>query len=215
MAKKVDNTTPEPAGALTLGVMCRRRHEYKATGLSVRRSDGHCAVCQRLAARARYRANPVIENARAIERRRRNIDRYRLKEARGRDRNRETLRARDRDLKRRRRREGETRPYHREYYKRNSIKIRLRTRLYKAFRAYSQGGKVKRADEYGVDYLAIMTHLGPCPGSGDWHIDHVRPLASFDFDDPKQVVEAFAPSNHQWLPAQENREKHDKWVVSA
>lgn len=45
-----------------------------------------------------------------------------------------------------------------------------------------------------------------------WHIDHVRPCASFDLSDPVQQRECFHYSNLQPLFAQENREKSDKWV---
>jgi hypothetical protein len=90
---------------------------------------------------------------------------------------------------------------------------RLRSRLYVAFKDYSAKGKCKRADEYGIDYQAICEHLGPCPGKReDYHIDHIRPLCSFDFDELSQVREAFAPENHQWLTAEENLRKGDKYV---
>ena len=85
---------------------------------------------------------------------------------------------------------------------------RLRSRLGNALRLYAKGGKVCRSDEYGVNYQAIIDHLGPCPGERDaWHIDHVVPLSSFDLDDPGQVREAFAPANHQWLTQAENLRK--------
>lgn len=59
-----------------------------------------------------------------------------------------------------------------------------------------------------------VVNLGPRPGSGqEWHIDHIRPLASFDLDDSEQVRQAFAPENHQWLPAKDNLSKGAKYEV--
>jgi len=64
------------------------------------------------------------------------------------------------------------------------------------------------SDEYGIDYEAIVKHLGPCPGE-DWWIDHIIPVAAFNFDDHDEVRAAFAPENHQWLPKIENIRKSD------
>jgi hypothetical protein len=103
--------------------------------------------------------------------------------------------------------------YAREYYKRNSIKIRLRNRLYRALKDYMAGGKVKSSSKYGINYVAIIIYLGPQPtGFDKWHIDHIRPLSSFDFNDPQQIKEAFSPQNHQWLKARDNLIKHDKYA---
>jgi hypothetical protein len=83
----------------------------------------------------------------------------------------------------------------------------LRSRLHVAFRRAALD-KAMPANEYGIDYKAIFNHIGPCPGKhGEWHIDHVRPLRSFDLSDPAQVRLAFAPENHQWLPAKDNLRK--------
>lgn len=92
------------------------------------------------------------------------------------------------------------------------LKEILKSELLHAFKAYSVGGKRKHARQYGIDYDAILAHLGPCPGKRrEYHIDHVFPLSIFDFDDPRQVKAAFAPKNHQWLPARENLSKQDKY----
>jgi hypothetical protein len=84
---------------------------------------------------------------------------------------------------------------------------RLRARL----RGVVRAGVSSRAKTYGVDWAAILEHLGPCPGNpADYHVDHVIPLSSFDLTDPEQVRLAFAPSNHQWLTSTENLKKSDK-----
>ena len=89
-----------------------------------------------------------------------------------------------------------------------AFRRRLRSRLSHAFAQLSTVGKAKTSDEYGINYTAILQHLGPCPGTREqWHIDHIRPLASFDWDDPNTPRLAFAPDNHQWLRAEENLSK--------
>lgn len=46
------------------------------------------------------------------------------------------------------------------------------------------------------------------PGAlSDYEIDHLRPLASYDMDDPQQMRAAFAADNHQWMRAGRNRSK--------
>jgi len=94
------------------------------------------------------------------------------------------------------------------------VKMRLRHRLREAFKRYSRNGKTMASKDYGIDYDAIFEHIGPCPGIiTDYHIDHIRPLCLFDFDDLEQVKLAFAPENHQWLRKEENLAKHCSIVV--
>lgn len=47
----------------------------------------------------------------------------------------------------------------------------------------------------------------------EWHIDHIRPLVSFDLSDPAQQKIAFHFSNLQPLWAKENRSKGARWVA--
>lgn len=89
-----------------------------------------------------------------------------------------------------------------------AILYRLRWRVRDAVNSYSESGKIKSADEYGIDYKAIIRHLGKCPGElSDYHIDHIKPLKLFNLNDPEQIKLAFAPENHQWLTIEENLKK--------
>lgn len=82
----------------------------------------------------------------------------------------------------------------------------LRSRLTQAFKSYAKNGKVKPAKDYGIDYQAIIEHLGPRPS--DKHVvDHIVPLKAFNFDLRTHVKAAFAPENHQWLLPKKNGEK--------
>jgi hypothetical protein len=45
---------------------------------------------------------------------------------------------------------------------------------------------------------------------GSWHIDHIKPCSSFDFNDPQQQYECFHWTNTQPLRASENRSKGSK-----
>lgn len=93
----------------------------------------------------------------------------------------------------------------------NDQNYRTRNSLRKRFHAATKK-KVKLSSKYGINFEAIISHLGPCPGNPkDYHIDHIVPLASFDFTDPIQIKVAFAPINHQWLLKEKNLSKSDKY----
>lgn len=69
--------------------------------------------------------------------------------------------------------------------------------------------------DYNINYKAIIEYLGPKPQDGEYHIDHMFPLFAFDFNNPKHIEKAFAPENHQWLKAEENLKKHNKYDKKA
>ena len=51
-------------------------------------------------------------------------------------------------------------------------------------------------------------------GLRGWHIDHIKPCASFDLTDPKQQEECFNYSNMQPLWCHENWAKGDKLLFN-
>jgi len=117
----------------------------------------------------------------------------------------------------------------REYYERvikkspdAMIKKRLRRRVRQAFNTHMKTKKIRKSDEYGIDYELIINNLKPFPSDiQKYDIDHIRCLASFNFinDDGiiniNEIKKAFEPTNHQWLLSEENLKKsiEDKKLV--
>jgi len=89
-----------------------------------------------------------------------------------------------------------------------NIKKRLRRNLRQALNHYSKTGKIYNSKKYGVNYKEIIEHLEPFPEDvSKYHIDHIKPLCLFNFNNLEEVKKAFAPENHQWLTIEENLKK--------
>ena len=89
----------------------------------------------------------------------------------------------------------------------------MRCRLNHAIIDYTKDGKIKKSKEYEIDYEAIIEHLKPFPKDrGEYHIDHIIPLVSFNLNKPEEVKLAFAPGNHQWLLVKDNQSKGAKII---
>ena len=101
----------------------------------------------------------------------------------------------------------------REYVKKNQqayIRKKVRTLILHGMKNYGNG-KTCSSKTYGLDIEAIARQLKEKPDDiQKWHIDHIKPLSSFDLTDKEQVKQAFAPENHQWLTAKENLIKGNK-----
>ena len=184
-------------------VEAERRADYRRRNIEIERI--------RMAEYRKKNSNLLRERSRLSYQK--NSEKERTRRAEYKVRNAEKERLRQREVKRKFRETGRAAEYARSYYSRNAIRISIRNRVYGAIEAYSRGaGKSKTLEQYGVDLNAIINRLGPCPGvRSEWHIDHVRPLCSFDLEDRIQAMGAFLPSIHQWLPAADNRRKSGKW----
>lgn len=98
------------------------------------------------------------------------------------------------------------------------VKQRVRNSFKNNLERYMLFRKIPSSTKYGINYKAIIEHLKPFPEDlSNYHIDHIRPLCSFNFvkedgsTDLDEVKKAFAPENHQWLLAEDNMSKGGKW----
>lgn len=219
-----------------LGKLCPHGHDYKNTGKSLKRRNKNswaCVECNKERAR-KYR----MMNLEKCRERDKNY--YYANKERNKDKRREYYNAnRDKIINRSRiyyenntskvisrvkeyshnnnKRIMRMRKYKRRQINNNTqiaIKWRLSCLLRKSINKYAQTGKIMSSKKYGIDYGAIIAHLGPHPNTlgikGKFHIDHIVPLSIFDLNDPEQIKLAFAPENHQWLEAKKNMKKHNK-----
>ncbi len=97
----------------------------------------------------------------------------------------------------------------------------IRTRVTKAVKGVSKAGKYREligcSDEEFRDHLASQFQPGMTwenYAHDGWHVDHIRPLASFDLTDPEQQKAAFHYTNCQPLWAFDNLSKHDRWEAA-
>lgn len=130
------------------------------------------------------------------------------------------------------------REYAKEYYKANCDKIKervatyhfkrmdkdvgykvmqyCRTRLYNAIKGHVKSARTEELMGCSVD--ALLKHLESqftegmtWDNYGKWHIDHIRPCASFDFTKEADQRECFNYTNLQPLWAEDNYRKNDKY----
>lgn len=92
---------------------------------------------------------------------------------------------------------------------------RCRARLYKAIKGKTKTKRTKDligcSPEYLLQHLESQFQDGMTwDNYGEWHIDHIRPCASFDFTDEKQQKECFNYRNLQPLWAENNFSKSAK-----
>ena len=73
---------------------------------------------------------------------------------------------------------------------------KLLKHLEEQFYQHPQSGELMTWENYGVH---------------GWHVDHIRPCASFDLEDKKQQLECFNYKNLQPMWAEENLSKHASW----
>jgi hypothetical protein len=91
----------------------------------------------------------------------------------------------------------------------------LRTRLAKALHRQSKSGSAVASLGCSVAKFKVYLESKFLPGMswenhGEWHIDHVKPLDSFDLTDPSQLLAACHYRNLQPLWAIDNIKKGNK-----
>lgn len=100
------------------------------------------------------------------------------------------------------------------------IATRLRIRLNDAIKNNSKRGSAVRDLGCSIEDLKLRLEFLFQRGmtwenyGSVWHIDHVRPLASFDLTDEFQFLQAVNFTNLQPLLAEENKSKGAKYAIS-
>lgn len=96
----------------------------------------------------------------------------------------------------------------------------LRTRIWTALKIQGLQKNNSTMELTGCSKEELIEHLESQFSEGmtwenwslnGWHIDHIRPISSFDLSDPAQVKECFHYSNLQPLWAIDNLKKSDSW----
>jgi hypothetical protein len=103
------------------------------------------------------------------------------------------------------------------------IKTKLRGRVYSAVRGTDKSARTMELLGCSIEFFIHWLETQFTNGMSwenygtwkvgepmKWHIDHIRPCASFDLTDPAQQRECFHWSNMQPLWAKDNYEKGDK-----
>lgn len=111
--------------------------------------------------------------------------------------------------------------YFRERYMKNvqhAICVRLRTRLRRMLKIQSGTKFAPMLDLIGCSLPELLRHLEQnfLPGMSWenrklWHVDHIRPCASFELTDPEQQRQCFHWSNLQPLWATDNIRKGKRY----
>lgn len=98
-----------------------------------------------------------------------------------------------------------------------AIRKNLGSRLSKALRGIAAKSK-NTMELLGCSIEELIAHLSSLfqPGMtmanyGEWHIDHIKPCASFDLTDEEQQKECFHYKNLQPLWAEDNIKKSDNY----
>ena len=106
------------------------------------------------------------------------------------------------------------------YQKENNFKLKmlLRHRIYMALKGIAKSKKTK--DLLGCTVEQLWVHLEKSfkPGMnrenyGKWHVDHIRPCASFNLSNPEEQSKCFHYTNLQALWAYENISKSNKYTT--
>jgi hypothetical protein len=105
-----------------------------------------------------------------------------------------------------------------EWAKKNNTQLRIRFRiannLRKRINDLIEGKEIVKQNRGEISFSKIARYLFErLPNDfyeKDYHIDHIKPLCSFDLTIKEQFLEAFSPENHRWLLAEDNLKKGAK-----
>lgn len=119
--------------------------------------------------------------------------------------------------------EGRYKEYQSEYNKKLQVRLRnkISLKIYVALKTQNESKMLEFDDylgctiEFFKEYISSLFQDGMSwdnwgRGSDKWHIDHIKPCASFDFSDINQQKECFHYSNQQPLWEHDNLSKSSK-----
>jgi len=116
----------------------------------------------------------------------------------------------------------DTNKWFRDYYKNNldrKLAACMRSRLNKALKGQSKSSSFKEYIGCSIEQLKLHLELQFQPnmswdnyGKYGWHIDHIKPLSSFNLADPDELKKACHYTNLQPLWAKDNLSKGAKEV---
>jgi len=91
----------------------------------------------------------------------------------------------------------------------------LRGRIYDVLRGHNKSNSTKNMLGCTIEEFWIHLEKTFKPGMtrenhGLWHVDHIKPCASFDLTKPEEQAKCFHYTNLQALWAHENLSKKDK-----
>ena len=169
--------------------ICNEEKHYSLFANQGKRKPSMCKPCLNVRERALRAADPESYNKKIRENYQRNKDKINA------TRRKNLQRRRDEDPKYR-------------------AMMALHCRLYMAVK--EKTGKTMELT--GCSKEELITHLESkfiegvtWENYGDWHIDHIRPCASFNLEDPEEQKKCFHWTNLQPLWAADNIRKGDKW----
>ena len=96
------------------------------------------------------------------------------------------------------------------------LMCRERNRVYEALKGKRKSAKTETLLGCSYDFFRgyiegkFVTNMG-WHNMGEWHIDHIKPLCSFDLNDAEQQKQAFHYTNQQPLWAIDNLKKGAKY----
>lgn len=90
---------------------------------------------------------------------------------------------------------------------------RIVTLLRGSLLKFLKGSKTKHAKEYGIDYEAIIKHIGDAPKDGlKYDVDHIIPCDAFDFTNEEHIKLCYHPTNLRWFINKLNMAKGGKII---
>ena len=168
---------------------------------------GLCVTCKTNREKARDAANPEAKKARGKAYRKANAEKIKAKDALYREANRDDFREYHNRYEKERRAND---PFHK-------VASNLRRRVREVLQRYGTKKTGKTFELIGCTPDELYDHLEDQFQDGmswenrsEWHIDHIRPCASFDLTDPAQQRECWHYTNLQPLWASENCSKGAK-----